>query len=1047
MSHSESSENPIRYVAYDHRYAVALAELWNESRDNFGGFSEIVTSEAVIREESSSDHRKLWLAMDGEKAVGYCKLSDFSEEKDTLYIHLVNVHPDYQGKGIGKTFVLMCVEETMKLGFPRLDLYTWPGNVKAVPLYKKCGFFWVYNPLRTHFCNFIPEIANHGLTKDWFQQLDWVRDNQREIGTTPDGQKTGEFEYFSYVWQNQDTRLEVEYERMGRALRKIVCPDFSIEVILDNPKKVWGQSHPIRYRIQNHTDHPLAVSIRGQDRECVRNETNLVAKVDTEVELEGQFFLEEPRKEYKDDEQGGFPTIAAVVEIQGKKGVLSIGVHPVYPLQWTVKEQDGLFFEQTEGFISLDLENSYDSDRVFRFSLPSSECVTFHQPDLSIPIPSKAKKSRSIPVQVRKGSYYIQTIDVSVDGDPPVQFQKEMAIDLCTQFGMYGGVTKEGALISVNGVQVVYNKKLSWVSGEIRILKDRVRMRFPSCNISYNGQISEEFFRGEAKTFAITEHKDAMELTCFLEGEKGVEVEHHFLVHMDGRIRTWFEIVALHCTDELVLRANQIPHIHDGFLPYKGRIIQTNRSFADESSDWDFEAIDENWLYARVWGGKDFPLSMWWDKDLSVTKTDWLFSFEEKIGRMPEGSRFVSKPVWLGFSIFRDWEALRSHALGGKGPEKPVIEPFEILINKKNPIITETPVQLECSEIRNIETKGEIRLNGAILGSIDEKHDLTSQIRPGLNRMTMQADTHQPSLLRERLVFRPSGTIQRVQKEAEGLEIYEVMHDALQFRVAPGFSNGIYSMTYEDREILDHSFPQPGPRQWENPWCGGIIMALARRLDFMKEAISAEFYSCADQFGTQWQGIRTTIRYHKAPTYAGLVHRSYFVTLEGCPLIALWDEVLSTVEKTHSREYTVRAYFGMDEHRNQYFHQNLFEGASKTYGGYAYREVETEGLHVSLESDQIPISIFFANDHADRGYLSVGPRLTSAIFSGRSERIPAMGQIRSKPAFLILSDQRIERNTIRDLCQLEFSLPESVEIRTENMLQSHPEEDSPRETR
>jgi len=205
-------------------------------------------------------------------------------------------------------------------------------------------------------------------------------------------------------------------------------------------------------------------------------------------------------------------------------------------------------------------------------------------------------------------------------------------------------------------------------------------------------------------------------------------------------------------------------------------------------------------------------------------------------------------------------------------------------------------------------------------------------------------------------------------------------------------------------------------------------MTLARRLDFMKEPVSAKFYSCSDQFGNQWQGIQTTIRYHKAPTYAGLVHRSYFVTLEGCPLIALWDEVLSTVEKTHIREYTARAYFGMDEHRNQYFRHGLYEGVSKTYGGYSYREVETEDLHFSLKSDHIPIAIFFANEHADRGYMSVGPHLTSAIFSGKGERIPAMGQIRSKPAFLILSDQGIERNSIRDLCQLVFFSPESVEI-------------------
>lgn len=139
---TQSTIDSIKIVKYHEGLAKSIADMWNESREGWGGDASIMTEEQVIEKEANSEDLFLYLALDNEKVVGYCGISEYKEDVKALYIRLLNVHPDYQGKKIGKQLVLKAVEKTVELGWPRIDLYTWAGNVKAVPLYKKCGFFW-----------------------------------------------------------------------------------------------------------------------------------------------------------------------------------------------------------------------------------------------------------------------------------------------------------------------------------------------------------------------------------------------------------------------------------------------------------------------------------------------------------------------------------------------------------------------------------------------------------------------------------------------------------------------------------------------------------------------------------------------------------------------------------------------------------------------------------------------------------------------------------------------------------------------------------------
>ncbi|KON87323.1 hypothetical protein AF332_11130 [Sporosarcina globispora] len=136
------STDKIIIAEYHEGFAAGIAKMWNLSRDSWGGDTSVMTEEQVKTKEGNNGNITLFLALDGEEVVGYCGLSEYKEDTGSLYIPLLNVRPDYHGRKIGKMLVLKALQKTIELGWPRLDLYTWPGNVKAVPLYKKCGFFW-----------------------------------------------------------------------------------------------------------------------------------------------------------------------------------------------------------------------------------------------------------------------------------------------------------------------------------------------------------------------------------------------------------------------------------------------------------------------------------------------------------------------------------------------------------------------------------------------------------------------------------------------------------------------------------------------------------------------------------------------------------------------------------------------------------------------------------------------------------------------------------------------------------------------------------------
>ncbi len=231
----------------------ALVRMWRESREawppGFFGASEI-TAESVSQEEKASANLFSVAALAGDRIVGYCRTSGYGGEPDAAYIGVINVVPGLQGSGIGKALLLDAVSRSAEAGKQRVDLHTWPANLKAVPLYKKTGFFWVPDT-RVYMQNYMPALLRDPDFREFIGEDHWYRCFIRDIETAPDTETSPSGrQVFRYLFRRGGNTFQAEFDRLGRCLSGIRRPGFTAELSL-NP----GVDHT--------TGEPILVTLRG----------------------------------------------------------------------------------------------------------------------------------------------------------------------------------------------------------------------------------------------------------------------------------------------------------------------------------------------------------------------------------------------------------------------------------------------------------------------------------------------------------------------------------------------------------------------------------------------------------------------------------------------------------------------------------------------------------------------------------------------------------------------------------------------------------------
>ena len=83
------------------------------------------------------DSRKYWIALEGEKMLGYVFLLDTDTGVPTMGIALAE---DCRGRGLGKTLTRFVLAEAREMGKGGVQVTTHVANIRAQALYEAMGF-------------------------------------------------------------------------------------------------------------------------------------------------------------------------------------------------------------------------------------------------------------------------------------------------------------------------------------------------------------------------------------------------------------------------------------------------------------------------------------------------------------------------------------------------------------------------------------------------------------------------------------------------------------------------------------------------------------------------------------------------------------------------------------------------------------------------------------------------------------------------------------------------------------------------------------------
>lgn len=291
------SDFRIRPYSYTKEDTAKLAVMWNESDDQWPGtFSEGVpfTAERVSEWMDRETGLAILVVDDPtqERIVGFGSLWEEQDKENLCYVALLNVHPVYQGRSLARRLLIQMIDQAVDLGYHQMDIGTWPGNLKSVPLYKKVGFFWVPDT-NVHMENYIPLIRQLPAAGRYFQRHDWYTTFQRKLLQVEDDERHSAMKVYRYRWEEDGDILSVLIDREAKTVTGLETNDLVAYAELDEIKPAHGLPYSVRWRVVNKRHTPIQVTIlaSGDPGIQISQQSSFVLGGDKErVVVENEFF-------------------------------------------------------------------------------------------------------------------------------------------------------------------------------------------------------------------------------------------------------------------------------------------------------------------------------------------------------------------------------------------------------------------------------------------------------------------------------------------------------------------------------------------------------------------------------------------------------------------------------------------------------------------------------------------------------------------------------------------------------------------------------------
>lgn len=319
--------------------AARLAEMWNASDEGWpGGVTGGVpiTAERQLERLGQGDQLAVYVVEEDERFLGYGDLSACKGRADLAYLGLLNVRPDHHGRGCGKALILTILERATALGFAQLLLGTWAGNLKAVPLYKKTGFWW-QPETSVQMRNFIPALLNMPIARPFFGRHGWYASQRRELAAAPDEVRWHGVRVYPYRFEDGDDFLAVWIDGTAEAPTAVETPDLYAACHLDREEVVCGLPQTATWEFANRRadGRPLQVTLLAEGEAGIALQVAESFAVTDRLSFERDFTVAPTLPKVAPGRPN--PAVRSTVLIDGVPVKLAAGINAVQPVELEVR--------------------------------------------------------------------------------------------------------------------------------------------------------------------------------------------------------------------------------------------------------------------------------------------------------------------------------------------------------------------------------------------------------------------------------------------------------------------------------------------------------------------------------------------------------------------------------------------------------------------------------------------------------------------------------------------------------------------------------------
>ena len=897
-----------------------------------------MTAKKVKEQESRVKSLGSYIVMERSKAIGFVRVSPYFEEKEAAYVSWLNVIPEHHGKSHGRRLLCRSVECSTDLKLDRLDLHTWPGNIKALPAYKKTGFYWVPNTT-VYMQNFIPMIMLFQPAKPYFEKHDWYNTFQRPIELEEDGTEVEGMNVFVHRWKKGKDELTVWIDRESRNITGFENKEMKVFAKLDRHDVLTGMKWKITWTITNKTKKKFSCSLKATPPKGVslKASEKFVVPAGKSKEISAPVMVSLEAKEIHWEEKSD--SILTHMKIDYQSFNLRTGLRTKQAVEIESDPEFISVVPGTEKTININLRTNLKKRVKGRVRLKTDG---LDLDKTAAPFSVQKDRFSGVPLTIKATSPETKCYSIKTWAEFEGHRTKERTLKVRC-IGTHGAISdiEEKCMVMENeeirlvaerrgGLVTLYDKtRKEPAARQVQIRTGPPFWPPELARLDWKMSVKNEKGITTGTLSVLSEEREGLKVSLQVRMSSSNLLQFVPILENKGRsiITTQVQFVL----GRSIIR-DRIT------IPSKHGLIQ-EEIIEDDFPDWMGDLPKEDYL-SETWfhvGDQETGLGVLWDQE-STTETDVSghgFGITLQALKIEPGEKVELPPYhfmvgttdWR--SVQRSWQRLSHGTI--ESEEKVVPQKVLDIGTVPKPVVVENQTEFKF-RIRNLRNK---RLDAKVNIDFPEmmKANKTRIVAKELcldipleERIVLKTRKASPGVYFAKaristlvyddvlelpiVVIGKPGSVSVQQRKGK----IEVDNGILKFTVVPEFSGSLTSLKESGIEHILSAYPKPDQLAWFRPWYGGIAPTVTKDEWFSR--FYEETFTGKKVTRGVWKGARTTAEAEKKELLRGLRVSTEYLTRPNSNVLAILQDFTNTGKSTLYFEGGCASYFQVGGSKN-----------------------------------------------------------------------------------------------------------------------------------